>query len=476
MTSKPKQQLNLLDSSTPAWKLILMLAWPTVVEQLLQTAVNYVDTAMVGYMGTNATAAVGLTSSTIWLLLGVMNAAGVGYSVMVARRLGAGRPDEAREVIRQAVLSIAVIGAFLTLLVELIIAPNLPLWMKADPEIAPLSTAYFRIIGSAYFFNTSLVVCSNILRCTGDTKTPLKFNLATNLINVVGNFLLIYPTRQITIFDLSFTMPGAGWGVAGAAAATALATAFSGGSMLLMLFRRRVPTQIHLSESFRPRPVIIRQAVSLGVPSLLERATISVGQIVSTALITSLGTVSLAAHQLANTGESICYMPVFGFSIAATTLVAQNLGGGKKDRAYRLGGLCTLMGIGVMTVMGSAMFLFAPQILRFFTREPAVIALGAKMLRIEAFVEPLVAVGNVLGGVLRGAGDTRWPFYISVAGMWLVRLPLAFLLIRFFSWDLTAVWLAMALDWVVRGAISFVRFRRRKWLDAWKDQPLRAED
>lgn len=476
MTSKPKRQLNLLDSSTPAWKLILMLAWPTVVEQLLQTAVNYVDTAMVGYMGTNATAAVGLTSSTIWLLMGVMNAAGVGYSVMVARRLGAGRPDEAREVIRQAVLSIAVIGAFLTLLVELIIAPNLPLWMKADPEIAPLSTAYFRIIGSAYFFNTSLVVCSNILRCTGDTKTPLKFNLATNLINVVGNFLLIYPTRQITIFDLSFTMPGAGWGVAGAAAATALATAFSGGSMLLMLFRRKVPTQIHLSESFRPRPVIIRQAVSLGVPSLLERATISVGQIVSTALITSLGTVSLAAHQLANTGESICYMPVFGFSIAATTLVAQNLGGGEKDRAYRLGGLCTLMGIGVMTVMGSAMFLFAPQILRFFTREPAVIALGAKMLRIEAFVEPLVAVGNVLGGVLRGAGDTRWPFYISVAGMWLVRLPLAFLLIRFFSWDLTAVWLAMALDWVVRGAISFVRFRRRKWLDAWKDQPLRAED
>ena len=367
-------------------------------------------------------------------------------------------------------------GLIITLLGAGSIAANLPLWMKADPEIAPLSTAYFRIIGSAYFFNTSLVVCSNILRCTGDTKTPLKFNLATNLINVVGNFLLIYPTRQITIFDLSFTMPGAGWGVAGAAAATALATAFSGGSMLLMLFRRRVPTQIHLSESFRPRPVIIRQAVSLGVPSLLERATISVGQIVSTALITSLGTVSLAAHQLANTGESICYMPVFGFSIAATTLVAQNLGGGKKDRAYRLGGLCTLMGIGVMTVMGSAMFLFAPQILRFFTREPAVIALGAKMLRIEAFVEPLVAVGNVLGGVLRGAGDTRWPFYISVAGMWLVRLPLAFLLIRFFSWDLTAVWLAMALDWVVRGAISFVRFRRRKWLDAWKDQPLRAED
>lgn len=466
---KKQRELNLLDSSIPAWKLILMLAWPTVIEQLLQTAVNYVDTAMVGYIGTNATAAVGVTTSTIWLLMGVMSAAGVGYSVMVARRLGAGRADEAKEVIRQAVLAIVVIGLSLTALVELVIAPNLPYWMKADAEIIPDAIAYFRIIGVAYFFNTALVVCSNILRCTGDTKTPLKFNIATNIINVIGNFLLIYPTRTISVLGLSFTMPGAGWGVAGAATATALATAFSGGSLLLMLFLRKSPTQIRLSESFRPRGAIIRQAVSLGIPSLLERATISVGQILSTAIITGLGTVSLAAHQLANTGESICYMPVFGFSIAATTLVAQNLGGGNKERAEKLGWLCTLMGIGVMTIMGTAMYVFAPQILSFFTRDAAVIALGAKMLRIEAFVEPLVAVGNVLAGVLRGAGDTRWPFYISVVGMWLVRLPLAFILIHFFNWDLTAVWLGMALDWVVRGIISFVRFRRRKWLDAWKD-------
>lgn len=474
MARKEKRQLNLLDSSIPAWKLILMLAWPTVIEQLLHTAVNYVDTAMVGYIGTNATAAVGVTTSTIWLLMGVMNAAGVGFSVIVARQLGAGRYDEAKDVIRQAVLSIAVIGISLTLLVELVIAPRLPYWMKADPAIIPDAIAYFRIIGAAYFFNTALVVCSNILRCTGDTRTPLKFNIATNLINVAGNFLLIYPTRTISVLGVSFTMPGAGWGVAGAAAATAMATAFSGGSLLLMLFLRKSPTQIRLSDSFRPRAPILKQAVSLGIPSLLERATISVGQILSTAIITGLGTVSLAAHQLANTGESICYMPVFGFSIAATTLVAQNLGGGKKEQAARLGGLCTLMGIGVMTVMGTAMFLFAPQILSFFTRDTAVIALGAKMLRIEAFAEPLVAVGNVLAGVLRGAGDTRWPFYISVVGMWLIRLPLAFVLIHFFAWDLTAVWLGMALDWVVRGIISYVRFRRRKWLEAWKDQGVAA--
>lgn len=465
------KRLNLMDKSIPTWKIILMLAWPTIIEQLLQTAVNYVDTAMVGSIGTQATASIGVCSSTIWLIMGFMAAAGVGYSVMVARRIGEGRMEEAREIIRQSMLAVVVLGLALTAVVELIVAPNLPRWMGAESDIAPLSTMYFRVIGAAYLFNTALVVSSNILRCIGDTKTPLKFNILTNIINVVGNFMLIYPTKTYQIGSFSFTLYRAGWGVAGAAAATALATAFSGFCLTLVLFRRKTDTQISIHDSFRPRRDIIRQAISLGVPSLLERATISVGQIVSTAIITGLGTTALAAHQLANAGESICYMPVFGFSIAATTLVAQNLGAGEKERAYQQGKGCTYMGIGVMCVMGSLMFIFAPNILHFFTKDPAVIKLGAKMLRIEAFAEPLVAVGNVVSGVLRGAGDTRWPFYVSVAGMWCIRLPLAFVLIHFFKWDLTAVWLAMALDWIARGLICAWRFLRKKWLNAWRETP-----
>lgn len=467
------KQLDLMNRNIAPWKLVVMLAWPTILEQLLQTAVNYVDTAMVGSIGTHATAAVGVCTSTIWLLMGVIAGAGVGYSVMVARRIGEGQLEEAREVIRQAMLAIAVLGAVLTLLIELVVAPNLPRWMGADPEIIPQAVAYFRIIGAAYLFNAALMICSSILRCIGDTKTPLKFNIMTNVINVVGNFMLIYPTAQVKIGGWSFVLYRAGMGVSGAALATALATVFSGTALLLVLFRRKVPTQIHWNEDFSPKPHIIRQAVRLGLPSFFERATISVGQVISTVMISGLGTVALAAHQLANAGESICYMPAFGISIAATTLVAQYLGAGDKERAFEYGRLSMLMGIAIMVVTGGVLFAGAPVILRFFTRDATVIALGARVLRIQAVVEPLVGVANVLGGVFRGAGDTRWPFYISVAGMWLVRLPVAAILISVFHWDLTAIWLAMALDWAVRGGISLVHYLRRRWLSAWESRENR---
>ncbi len=458
------KKLDLLNKDIPSWKIILLLAWPTIIEQILHTAVNYVDTAMVGSMGTHATAAIGVCTSTIWLIMGVMNAAGVGYSVMVARRIGEGNNEEARTTIRQGMLAVVVIGLSLTALVELIVAPNLPVWMGADQAVQPLSVAYFRIIGGAYLFNTALIMSGNILRCMGDTKTPLKFNIMTNVINVCGNFLLIYPTREITLRGLSFTMPGAGLGVMGAAIATALATAFSATCLTVTLFRRKGPLQIHLREDYRPRKDIIKQAFHLGVPSFLERATISVGQICTTAMIAGLGTAAIAAHQLANTGESLCYMPIFGFATAATTLVAQNLGAGDKERAYAQGKWCNWMAVGVMCCTSTVMFLFSPAIIDIFSNDPEVITLGARVLRIEAFAEPFFAIGSVVGGVLRGAGDTKWPFYISLAGMWLLRVPVAFVLINFFAWGLEAVWVGMALDLILRGLISLWRFKKRSWV------------
>ncbi len=465
--SKP---VNLLDRSVPAWKVILMLAWPTIVEQLLQTAVNYVDTAMVGAIGegaTNATAAIGINTSTIWLIMGVMNALAVGFSVIVGRRIGEGNREEAKAVIRQAVLCTVVVGLAITAVVELIVAPNLAVWMGADAAVRPVAKQYMQIIGSVYLFNTALVVASSILRCSGDTKTPMRFNIMTNILNVVLNFFLIYPTRPVEVLGMTLTIPGAGLGVAGAAAATAAATAFSGACMFRALFRSESPMGISLRDSFRFDGTIVRQAIKLGVPVGLERATISIGQLVMTALISGCGTVALSANQLANTGESLCYMPVFGFSIAATTLVAQSLGAGEKDMAYDFSRWCFRLSVLVMLVTSTAMFIFAPQIMDLFIDDPAVIKLGAQMLRIEAFAEPMLAIGTVAGGVFRGAGDTRWPFYISIVGMWVIRVTMAVILIKVFHWGLAAVWVAMAFDWLARAGISMVRFVRGKWMSAW---------
>ncbi len=462
------KKLDLLDKSIPSWKLILLLAWPTIIEQILHTAVNYVDTAMVGSIGTHATAAIGVCTSTIMLLMGVMNIAGIGFSVTVARRIGEGDHDAARTTIRQAMLSVVFIGLSLTALVELILAPNLPRWMGADAEILPYSVMYFRIIGLGYVFNTAMMVSGAILRCMGDTKTPLKFNILTNIVNVCGNFLLIYPTRELTVFGLTFTMPGAGLGVAGAAAATVTATVFSACCMASTLFLRKGPLQISLRDDYRPQKDILLQAFRLGVPSFFERATISLGQIVSTAMITGLGTSAIAAHQLANTGESLCYMPIFGFTTAATTLVAQNLGARDKDRARQQGSWCIGMAVCVMCCTSGIMFALAPRIIDIFSNDPQVIALGSQVLRIEAVAEPFFAIASVVSGILRGAGDTKWPFYISLAGMWLLRVPVAFVLINGFGWSLHAVWVGMALDLILRGLISLWRFRKGGWMHVWE--------
>ena len=464
------KKLDLLDKSIPSWKLILLLAWPTIIEQILHTAVNYVDTAMVGSIGTYATAAIGVCTSTIMLLMGVMNIAGIGFSVTVARRIGEGDHEAARTTMRQAMLSVVFIGLSLTALVELILAPNLPRWMGADAEVLPYSVMYFRIIGLGYVFNTAMMVSGAILRCMGDTKTPLKFNILTNLINVCGNFLLIYPTRQLTVLGVTFTMPGAGWGVAGTAAATVTATAFSACCLASTLFLRKGPLQISLRDDYRPRKDILLQAFRLGVPSFFERATISLGQIVSTAMITGLGTSAIAAHQLANTGESLCYMPIFGFATAATTLVAQNLGAGDKERARQQGSWCIGMAVCVMCCTSGLMFALAPQIIDIFSNDPQVIALGSQVLRIEALAEPFFAIASVVTGILRGAGDTKWPFYISLAGMWLLRVPVAFVLINGFGWSLHAVWVGMALDLILRGLISLWRFRKGGWMHVWEQR------
>lgn len=458
---------NLLDETRRPYKTIFLLAWPTIIEQLLQTAVNYVDTAMVGSVGVLATAAISVNSSTIWLILGIMQAAGIGFSVIVSRLLGAGQKARAAQVIRQAILAIFVLGLFLSVFVVFMVAPNLGRWMGADAQVQPLAHRYLATLGCVYLFNTSLVICSHILRGCGDTKTPLKYNILTNLINVTGNFLLIYPSRTVHIWGLSIPMWGANLGVWGAAIATAASTVFSGSMMLRALFQKTSVVPISLSDSFRPDGAIIRQAVRLGFPTAMERTTISMGQLIMTSLISGCGTAALAANQVANTAESMCYMVVIGFSNSATTLVAQSLGAGKKKLAFDYAKWCCLISFGIM-VFGSAMlYLFADNIIGILIADAQVIMLGAKVLRIQCFAEPIQSFASVTCGTLRGAGDVKWPLFISLAGMWCVRVVLATILIHALKMGLEAVWIAMAADWFARGAVSLWRFLGKKWLSAW---------
>lgn len=434
------------------------LSWPAIIEQILNTMVSYVDTAMVGVLGAVGSAAVSVNGPPIWLINGVLAGVGVGYSVQVSNAVGAGDRDRARQVIRQALLAAVVCGLAACGLYELL-GGNIPRWLGAKPEVLPHAVNYMRIYCAALPFNALLIVFCAVLRCMGNTKTPLLFNTAANLLNLVLNFFFIYPTREWH----GITIPGAGWGVEGAAIATAISIACAALPAALSAFRQS-GYQTRVRDGMAPDGAVIRRAVRLGVPSAIERAIINVGQIATTALVGhALTTAALAANNIATTAEGLCYLPAYGIGYAATALVGQSVGAGDEEDAEAYGTLTGAIGFLLCLCTGVLLFLFAPFLAGLFNTDPEVVSEAARALRVVAFAEPFFAVSIILTNALRGADDVRFPVMVGLAGMWCVRVPLACLLVLRLGWGLAGVWGAMAIDLVLRGVLCIWRWRGGKW-------------
>ena len=438
------------------------LSWPAIIEQILTTMVSYVDTAMVGVLGAAGTAAVSVNAAPIWLANGLLMGVGVGYSVQVSNAIGAQDDEKARRVIRQGVLATIVVG-LLGLLLYQSLAGLIPRWLGAEPEVLPQAVAYLRFYTMAMPFMAAGQIFSAILRCMGNTRAPLYFNTAANLLNIVLNFLLIYPTRPAAVLGLSLTIPGAGLGAAGAAIASAAALAVSGTALLFTGTRQGERFRVRLREGLRPDGAIIRQAVRLGLPSAVERATINLGQIATTAVVASLGTVALAANQIAVTAEGLCYLPAFGISYAGIALVGREVGARDREMAGAYGTLAAKLGFFVAVGAASALFLSAPLLASLFNSDPQVVEQAAHMLRIVAFCEPFFALSIVCSGTLRGAHDVRVPMVVSLVCMWGVRVPLAPALVYGAGLGLAGVWLAMDVDLILRGILCTLRWRSGKW-------------
>ncbi|MDO4567351.1 MAG: MATE family efflux transporter [Clostridia bacterium] len=483
MKGKP---LNIFDGSINPVKVMFILAWPTIIEQLLMSAVMYVDTAMVGSLGPDASAAVGLNASTTWLINGLCGALGVGFSVLVGRSIGAGDGERAKRVVRQAVVAMLVFGAAISILL-FALSGYLPGWLGADEYLHADASAYLSVIAFVYLFNVPNAISGAIIRCAGDTRTPMVGNLIANVLNVAMNFLFIFPTRDVAIhitspfsgaalIDVSFTMWGADMGVQGAALASVISMSVSALIMILTLYLKDYPARISIRDNYRLDAAIWKDTLRLAYPVALERIALSGGQIALTAMVTGLGTKVLAAHYLAITAESITYMPVFGFSTAATTLVAQCLGANNHELAKRYSRQCLYWGMGFMTAMGAVLYFAAAPLLAIMTPDAEVIELGAQVLRVEACAQTMFAASSIVAGVLRGAGDTKWSFYIGFIGMWGVRIGVAYLLSYVFELGLLGAWYAMFLDLTMRGILSLVRYYRGKWLYVWKDVHTKAEE
>ena len=445
---------------------VIQLSMPAVMAQVSAVAMQYIDAAMVGSLGADATAAIGLVSSTTWLFGGLCIAAATGFSVQAAQLIGGNRDGEAKQVLRQAVCATFLFGMLL-LAVGLSISQGLPVWLGGEASVCAEASRYFRIYACALPAAQLRQTAGSMLQCSGDMKVPGRLNMMMCALDVVFNSLLIFPSRQVVLFDHKVWIAGAGLGVAGAALGTALSEVITAACMLYAVLFRSVHLRLERGNQglrgFRPDAKRLHTALRLAVPMGMEHVILCGAQIAGTRIVAPLGTVAVAANSLAVTAESLCYMPGSGISAAATTLVGQNIGAGKPQLAKRYAGISVALGAMVMACTGGLMFLCAPFMFAVLTPDPAIRALGARVLRIEAFAEPLFAVSIVAQGALRGAGDTLVPSLMNLASMWGVRITASVLLAPRFG--LVGVWTAMCTELCVRGVLFLIRLLRGKWLD-----------
>ena len=439
---------------------VLGLAWPTMVEQWLAVAAQYVDSAMVGRLGAAATAAVGSTNTINWLVGSSISALGIGFLAYIAREYGAQRYDNAAKAAAQSVLAALAAGFFFTVLALSLSGP-IPRWMNAQPEVQPVASRYFFIIYTPMLFRAATVIFGTVLRASGNTRTPMKLNLFVNLINVVLNYLLIYETRDVSVLGLRLRMPGVGMGVIGAAWGTAIAMAIGGLLMTRALWRH--PQLSPRGHSLKPDWTVLKPCLRVAVPSALQRFGTSFGYVAFASLINGLGTVSTAAHSIANTAESAFYIPAYGIQTAAATLSGN--ASGMRDQRYMRSVTKTLLILeaSLMTVSGTTLFLAARWMMGRFTPDPEVIQLGTVVLRMVAVTEPLYGVAVVLEGIFQGVGDTMYAFRCNIAGMWGVRVLGTAVCIRALGLGLPAAWGCMIAHNILLFILFIIHYRTGSW-------------
>ena len=306
-------------------------------------------------------------------------------------------------------------------------------------------------------------ISGGMLRCSGNMKVPSILNILLCIQDVIYNFFLIFPSREISLFGQDIWIPGAGLGVAGAAWGTLLAIAVTAFAKTYYLFFRCKELDMKADKgSWKPAIQTLKRAANISSPIALERVIMIGAQIVTTTIIAPLGTFAIAANSFGITIESLCYMPGYGIADASTTLVGQSLGAKRKKLTKWFSVIGIIMGMGVMTIMGAIMYFFAPEMMSLITNEPGIISLGADVLKIEAFAEPMFAASIVSYGILVGSGNTMISSATNFCSIWLVRITLAFLLAP--SLGLMGVWIAMAIELCFRGIVFLIIIFRWKWL------------
>lgn len=444
-----------LDSKTLR-KNILELAIPATLEQILIMVVGVVSTIFVGRIGKEALSSVGLVNNLTNFILALFTALSTGSTVLVARLIGERNIKGARDAVRHS-LMIAVIFSFLVTIICYVYADRIfnLLFFQADTKVLDMASQYFRLILYSFPFLLVNAIVSGVLRGAGDTKTPMKVAYIVNILNIVLSFILIFG------LNLSFITVKA-LGLVGAGLAVAVSRAVGGVLILLALFKGKTIT-FDLREKFILNLNIIKRMFRVGIPAALEQFIMQGGFLLLQIIISGMGTVAIAVYQIGMSINSISFMPVWGFSMAATTLVGQNLGAARPDLAEEYVKRILKMGMVLICILGSINFIFSRELVSIYSRDLEIIRIGNFAIKILSLSLPFLCLVSVISSSLRGAGDIIYVTITTFIGIWGFRLTLVLLFNKLFALNIYGVWIAVCVDFAIRGLLYLARFKRGNW-------------
>lgn len=432
-------------------KNIFKLSIPVAIENLLHVSVFIIDAVMVGRLGTDALASIGLAGALYFTISMVFSSLSVGSASIVARHIGAKEKEAAQVVGAQAVLMSLILGVLVTPLL-LVFAQKMLVLMSAEPQVSALGKSYLQIIGGFFIFRLIILACNGILRGAGDTKTPMKVTIVINCINILFNWLLIFGIG-----------PFPRWGVAGAAWATAIA--YTIGTVLLCtkLFTGRCILRISIRQIIQFHFESVKRIIRISIPAAIDAFLTQIGFLIFAKIVAILGTIPLAAHQIAIRVESISFMPGFALAVSTATLVGQSLGTKNVNLALLSMRRSCYFAMALMGFFAFIFLIFPAQMATIFKPEPSVLSLAVVCVMIAALEQPALAIYMVYSGGLRGAGDTISPMIITIVGTLCFHVPISYLFGITLGWGLAGVWFGSALDWICRAIAIYILYRRGRW-------------
>lgn len=432
-------------------KIIMPLAIPVIIENILQIFLGTTDTYFAGKLDSNAIAGVGITNLIMNIYIAFFTAVGVGTTAIVSRNIGLNQTEKAADTVKQSIILTVVISLVLGGISYIFAKPILTV-LGAESEVLVYALPYFMAVAVPSVFLSLMLVLSSALRGAGDTKTPMVVTTVANLINIVLNYILIFGIWNFK-----------GLGILGGGLATTIARMIAVIILLLTLCKGKTVIKLNMFVKWSIDKKLLLSISRIGIPAGIEKLIMRAGQLVYGSVIIALGTSSYVAHNIAGTIESYSYLPAMGFGVAAATLVGNNLGANKPEEAKKYALISNILSTMLMVIMGIFFFITAPFLAKLFTSDKEVQELVVSVLRIIALFQPFLSLTMVISSALQGAGDTKFPMYSTLIGIWGIRVVFGYLFAIIFKLGLVGIWLAYSLDIVIRGIILLLRFLNDKW-------------